>query len=92
MRREDYTWEQIGVFYRFGIFWLVFLAIHAGFEALSQVQQAEQHAQPFAWTDWFIEWARSTFENLQSEAWQVAASIWYVERRLNKEREFKGAG
>ncbi len=50
---------------------LLFNVMHAHGEWL--VEQYPQHQVP-----WLAEWYRGTFENLQSEVWQVwlAAAVW----------------
>lgn len=51
---------------------ILFLCIHFGTEYLSAMNEASMHGVPFVFSDFVIEWLRATFENLQSEMWQLA--------------------
>ncbi len=82
------SWRRYGAIYIFLALWLVFLAIHGGLEYFTAVKDAEEHSTPFLASDWFWEWMRATFENLQSEAWQVMASALIIERVAAKRRWF----
>ena len=54
---------------------LVSLAIHfwMGWEAF--VTESASHNEKALWGDYMIQWLRDTFENLQSEFWQLAAQF-----------------
>ena len=53
----------------------VFLAVHfiTGWE--SAVDDAAMHGTSVTLSSYIIEWARDTFENLQSEFWQLAVQF-----------------
>lgn len=78
MRR---LWKRFGAIYMFGFLWITFALIHGLFEYLT--------AEPS--DDWRQEWARSTFENLQSEMFQVAAAAIVIEVLRNRKRWFTAA-
>jgi hypothetical protein len=56
-------------------FAIVCLLIHfySGWKA--DMNEAAMHGQPAAFGDYFIAWVRDTFENLQSEFWQLAVQF-----------------
>jgi len=81
-------WRRFGAIYIFGALWLVLWAVHGVFEAASVLHDAQAHGQPFEWGDWFTEWMRASFENLQSEAWQVMMSALIIERLVSKRKRF----
>lgn len=51
---------------------ILFTAIHFGFEYQAAIQDANTHNVPFVFNEFLVEWIRATFENLQSEMWQLA--------------------
>ena len=54
---------------------LVSLIVHfvAGWQAA--VHEAATHGEAALWGDYLVEWTRDTFENLQSEFWQLAVQM-----------------
>jgi hypothetical protein len=54
---------------------IICLVIHfySGWKA--DVNDAAMHQQSAAMSDYFIDWIRDTFENLQSEFWQLAVQF-----------------
>lgn len=56
-------------------FALVSLVIHfwSGWEAF--VSESSGHGEKALWGDYMIQWIRDTFENLQSEFWQLAVQF-----------------
>lgn len=54
---------------------IVCLIIHfwTGWDAF--VQESASHQEKALWGDYFIVWLRDTFENLQSEFWQLAVQF-----------------
>jgi len=54
---------------------LIALSLHFGFGWYAAVDEAEAHGQSADMSAYVIEWARDTFENLQSEFWQLAVQF-----------------
>jgi len=54
---------------------IVCLVIHfySGWKA--DINDAAMHQQSAVFSDYFIDWIRDTFENLQSEFWQLAVQF-----------------
>lgn len=54
---------------------LIFLILHfwTGWEAF--VDEATSQGQSAQWSEYYVVWARDTFENLQSEFWQLAVQF-----------------
>lgn len=54
---------------------VTFLLLHfwTGWQAF--VQESASHNEKALWGDYWIVWARDTFENLQSEFWQLAVQF-----------------
>ena len=59
-----------------GLFFILSWAGQFIFQMISERNEAEQHGQPFTWSDFFPQFFSSTFENWQSEflqlVWQAA--------------------
>lgn len=51
---------------------LISMALHFYFGWIAAVESASAHGEPFTVSGYGIEWARDTFENLQSELFQLA--------------------
>ncbi len=84
MRRWGAAWIFLGI-------WLSFLAIHGLLELAAEMQQAQDHGRPFELGSFALEWARSTFENLQSEAWQILAAVLLVDNVVARRRWFQAS-
>jgi hypothetical protein len=54
---------------------LVCLLIHLWLGWNAAVQEAATHGTKETWGNYLVEWARDTFENLQSEFWQLAVQF-----------------
>ena len=51
------------------------LAIHLWLGWEAEVTDAATHGTTATWGDYLVEWGRDTFENLQSEFWQLAVQF-----------------
>lgn len=54
---------------------LLCLAIHFYFGWKAAIDEAATHQQSAEMSQYFIQWLRDTFENLQSEFWQLAVQF-----------------
>jgi hypothetical protein len=54
---------------------IVFLLLHLWFGWEAAVEEAATHGTTETWGAYLIQWARDTFENLQSEFWQLAVQF-----------------
>ncbi len=54
---------------------IVAVALHLTFGWYAAVNEAEAEGVSALWGDYMIQWARDTFENLQSEFWQLAVQF-----------------
>ena len=54
---------------------VVALLLHLGFGWYAAMNEAAAHGQSAEWGEYIIQWARDTFENLQSEFWQLAVQF-----------------
>jgi hypothetical protein len=54
---------------------LICLAAHFYFGWEAAVDEAATHGQSATMSDYVVEWTRDTFENLQSEFWQLAVQF-----------------
>jgi TRAP-type C4-dicarboxylate transport system permease small subunit len=57
------------------LFALICMAAHIWFGWEAAVEEASTHGTTMTWSSYLIEWARDTFENLQSEFWQLAVQF-----------------
>lgn len=56
-------------------FAILSLVVHFYSGWRADINEAAMHGQSAAFGDYFVEWARDTFENLQSEFWQLAVQF-----------------
>lgn len=54
---------------------LIAVGLHLVFGWYAAVNEAEAHGTSAEWGEYLIQWARDTFENLQSEFWQLAVQF-----------------
>ncbi|HYJ12444.1 MAG TPA: DUF6766 family protein [Thermomicrobiales bacterium] len=54
---------------------IVFLFLHLWLGWEAAVEEAATHGTSETWSAYLVEWARDTFENLQSEFWQLAVQF-----------------
>ena len=54
---------------------LVSVAIHFIFGWYAAVDEAAAHGESARWSEYIVQWVRDTFENLQSEFWQLAVQF-----------------
>jgi hypothetical protein len=54
---------------------IVSLCLHFVFGWYASVDEAAARGDSAAWSDYLIQWGRDTFENLQSEFWQLAVQF-----------------
>ena len=54
---------------------IVCLALHLWLGWEAAVDEAATHGTTANWDSYLIEWGRDTFENLQSEFWQLAVQF-----------------
>ena len=54
---------------------LVAVVLHLVFGWYAAVNEAAAHGGSAEWSEYLIQWARDTFENLQSEFWQLAVQF-----------------
>ncbi len=78
--------RRVGVFYALAVLWLLLLAAHGFLEYATSEWWSSQDAVPWQW-----EYARAAVENLQSEAWQVALAVLFIERVAAKRAWFRAS-
>jgi len=54
---------------------IVCLTVHLGLGWQAAVEDAATHGTSATWSAYLVEWGRDTFENLQSEFWQLAVQF-----------------
>ncbi|MGD9711390.1 MAG: DUF6766 family protein [Thermomicrobiales bacterium] len=54
---------------------LIAVALHLTFGWYAAVDEASAHGESAKWGEYLVQWARDTFENLQSEFWQLAVQF-----------------
>jgi hypothetical protein len=51
------------------------MVVHLVYGWQAFVSEAQSHGEDAAWSEYLIVWVRDTFENLQSEFWQLAVQF-----------------
>ncbi len=78
--------RRVGVFYALTALWLATLALHGFLEYATGEWWSSQDAVPWAW-----EWTRAAAENIQSEVFQVALAVLFIERVAAKRAWFRAS-
>ncbi len=78
--------RRVGVFYALTVLWLGTLALHGLLEYATGEWWTSQDAVPWGW-----EWARAALENIQSEVFQVALAVLFIERVAAKRAWFRAS-
>lgn len=64
------------------VLWLGFWAGHAWFSYRHALHDSSTHMQPFEAGEFWVEWAKDSFENNQSEMLQVLVAAWVFKHFL----------
>jgi len=62
--------------------WLIFWVLHGVFAYHLAFQEAIEHQQAFEYRQFWIEFAKDTFENNQSEMLQIIVAAWVFKHLL----------
>jgi hypothetical protein len=72
-----------GVVYFLTFFWLSFMAVHAWLEWKADSFPTMEEVP------WEIEWLRGTFENIQSEVFQIVVACLFVDAKFRRDSWFR---
>lgn len=74
--------KKYGAAYVLIALWLTFWGLHAYFAYRHALYDATTHMEPFNERQFWVEWAKDTFENNQSEMLQVMVAAWVFKHFL----------
>jgi glycerol uptake facilitator-like aquaporin len=82
------SWRRLGVLW-FALAVMLLTWVTYFFTTVGMVYlEAEQHGQPFQWSEAVLRWVDGSSENLFSEFFITAWLLWFVDRKWSKDRRF----
>ena len=68
MKRSSAVWFTVSLA-------VIAVVLHLTFGWYAAVDEASSHGESATWGEYLVQWGRDTFENLQSEFWQLAVQF-----------------